>query len=201
MRVRDSGKEIEFLGGRKGAFRFECKGCGRCCSEYTIVLTPYDILRLKRATGRTTGELIGGETVRISRVSFKKAFGFGPIADMLDIVGVSRNDIVPMATLCLQRVGCDGGACEFLSTPKGGKRLCAIYENRPGMCRLHPLGCIMIGGRRKWFYRRPLCETTGGGQDWTTVEQWIEESRMRPFLAANARYLRWMRELLEGPGG
>ncbi len=188
MRVRDSGKEIEFLGGRKGAFRFECTGCGRCCCEYTIVLTTYDIVRLRRATGRTTAELIAGGTVNISRMSFKKAFGFGPVADMLDIVGVSRNDVVPVATLGHGKEMSGGRACEFLSKPEGSKRLCAIYKDRPGMCRLHPLGCMTIGGRRKWFYRRPLCETSGG-QDWT-VEQWIEESRMRPFLAANARYLR-----------
>lgn len=191
-------KEIEFLTGRKGAFRFECKGCARCCREYTIALTTYDVLRLKRATGRTSGELVGGGTVRISRMSFKKAFGFGPVADMLDIVGVSRNDVVPVAMLGFQKERSGGNACEFLTEPEGGKRLCTIYEDRPGMCRLHPLGCMTIGGRRKWFYRRPLCET-GGGQDWT-VEDWIKESRMRPFLAANARYLRWMRELLEGPG-
>ena len=126
MRVRDSGKEIEFLGGRKGAFRFECKGCGRCCCEYTIVLTTYDVLRLRRATGRTTGELIAGGTVNVSRMSFKKAFGFTPVADMLDIVGVSRNDIVPMATLGFGKDISGDSACEFLSTPKAGKRLCDI---------------------------------------------------------------------------
>jgi Fe-S-cluster containining protein len=196
-RVRDSGKEIEFLDGRKGAFRFECKGCGRCCREYMIVLTTYDILRLKRATGRTTRELIAGGTVRILRLSFKKAFGFGPVADMLDLVGVSRSDVVPVATLGFQRERSGGKACEFLTEPTDGRRLCSIYEDRPGMCRLHPLGCMTIGARRKWFFRRPLCEMDGGGE-WT-VEGWIKESRMRLFLAANARYLRWMRELLEGP--
>jgi hypothetical protein len=63
------------------------------------------------------------------------------------------------------------------------------------MCRLHPLGCVTIGGRRKWLFRQPLCETNEA--PYRTIEEWLRISRMGPFLAANARYFRWMRELLE----
>jgi Fe-S-cluster containining protein len=194
MREKESKKEIEFLPGRRAPFRFECEACGRCCGEYTILLMPYDIIRLRRATGRGTSELIREGTVRVARMPFKRAFGFGPVADMFEMFGLSRNDNVPVSTLGFRSDGSGQSRCGFLSAPKGDKRLCAIYEHRPGMCRLHPLGCATVGGRRKWFYRRPLCETGRGASQ--TVEGWLKTSRMSPFLRANSRYLRWMRELL-----
>lgn len=195
MRIRETNTEIEFLAGRKASFQFECKACGRCCGEYTIVLTPYDIIRLRRATGRSTGELIRRGTVRIERMPFKKAFGFGPVADMFEMLGVSQNDIVPIAVLGFRGETSGENICEFLSEPRNGKRLCNIYKDRPGMCRLHPLGCVKVGGRRRWFFRKPLCDTQGGKLQ--PVEKWLRESRVRPFLEANARYLRWTQELLE----
>lgn len=195
MQTRNPKREIEFLSGRKGTFRFECEACGRCCGEYTILLTPYDIIRLRRATGKGTGELIRGGTIRITRMPFKKAFGFAPVADMFEMFGVSQHDVVPVAMLGFRSETLGETVCEFLSPPEDGKRLCTIYEHRPGMCRLHPLGCVTVGGRRRWFYRQPLCEPDEGKPQ--TVEQWLRESRMRPYMDANARYLRWMQELLE----
>jgi Fe-S-cluster containining protein len=197
VHIRDSNKEIEFLAGREGTFLFECKACGRCCSEYTILLTPYDIIRLRRATGRSTSELIRDGTISIARLSFKRAFGFGPVANMFDMIGLSRDDTIPVARLAFPERRDGKRECEFLSEEIDGKRLCGIYSDRPGMCRLHPLGCVTMGGRRRWFYRRPLCDASDG-KTWT-VHEWLRESRMRPFLDANARYLRWLQSLLEDP--
>jgi Fe-S-cluster containining protein len=128
---------------------------------------------------------------------FKKAFGFGPVADMFEMLGLSEDDLVPVAKLGLRENSIDSRECEFLSTPKDGRRICDIYKDRPGMCRLHPLGCMTIGRRRRWFFRRPICDSSEG-KSWT-VDDWIAESRMRPFLDANARYLRWMCNLMEEP--
>jgi Fe-S-cluster containining protein len=126
---------------------------------------------------------------------FKKVFGFGPVADMLDMFDLSQADMLPVAFMEFDTEDSGRQACRFLSPDEGGKRLCSIYEHRPGMCRLHPLGCVTIGGRRKWIYRQPLCESNKGPEQ--TVEEWLRASRMKPFLAANARYLRWMRKLFE----
>jgi Fe-S-cluster containining protein len=197
MNTQNSKKEIEFLAGRKGTFLFECKACGRCCGEYTILLTPYDIIRLRRATSRKTSELIRGETIVITRMPLKQAFGFGPVADMFEMFGLSRDDAVPVARLSFSESSGGKRECAFLSAVEDGRRLCGIYKDRPGMCRLHPLGCVTIGGRRRWFYRRPLCDASSGKI--RTVNEWLGESRMRPFLDANAHYLRWMRTLLEDP--
>ncbi len=126
---------------------------------------------------------------------FKKAFGFEPIANLFDMFGFSQADSVPVALMGFRTGDSGKSVCGFLSARADGKRLCGIYENRPGMCRLHPLGSVTVAGRRKWFFRWPLCDTSEGTEQ--TVEEWLQTSRMRPFLTANARYLRWMRELLE----
>jgi Fe-S-cluster containining protein len=50
------------------SFRFHCHSgldCfNRCCREATIILSPYDILRLSRSLGLTTGELLRRHTRR-----------------------------------------------------------------------------------------------------------------------------------------
>ncbi|MBI5116744.1 YkgJ family cysteine cluster protein [Candidatus Poribacteria bacterium] len=210
--------EITFL--RRGSsFRFECEACGRCCSEYRIILSPYDILRLRRATGLSTAELRARGTIGIKRESFKKVFGFAPIADLFEVFGLPANDVVPIATLKFQKKERGKNVCEFLAPPRDGKRLCTIYADRPGMCRLHPLGCVTIANRRQWFFRQPLCAQPGklgtsrrwrdgivspifqGASSWCpgtehTVSQWLRESGARPFLAANTRFLKWIQQLL-----
>lgn len=188
-------KEIEFLSGPDATFRFECEACGRCCGEYRIVLSPYDIVQLRKATGRSTTELIRRGTIRVERLSFKKIFGFGPIADMLDMFGLTKPDTVPVAFLGFQMGHSGKETCEFLSPASDRKRLCTIYKNRPGMCRLHPLGCTTIEGRLQWFYRRPLCYPHEGHEQ--TVSDWLRTSDMDSFIRANARFLDWMRMLLE----
>lgn len=195
MNTHQKENEITFLSSRKARFFFECKACGRCCGEFRIMLSPYDIIRLKRATRLTTTELVRRGIVQIERVPFKKAFGFGPVADMLDMFGLSQADAVPVAFLGTHNETSGRQVCRFLSSAKEKKRLCIIYKHRPGMCRLHPLGCITVGGRRKWIYRKPLCKQNKVPEH--TVDDWLRISRMQPFLKANARYLRWMRSLLE----
>jgi len=187
--------EIKFLPGKDAHFCFECRACGRCCGKFRIVVSPYDIIRLCKGTGCSTHELIERGTISIAGESFKKAFGFAPIANLFDLFGLPETDVVPIAVLRFRGGDLSGRECEFLSAPKEGKRLCGIYENRPTMCRLHPLGCITIGSRRRWFFRRPLCKKNSGAEQ--TVEGWVRESQLGPFLRANAHYLRWIRELLE----
>jgi Fe-S-cluster containining protein len=178
-----------------------------------IVLSPYDIIRLRTAANLSTTRLLEQGIVHITRESFKKVFGFGPITDMFELFGVQQNDNVPVAMLSFHSVSEGKAECRFLAPEEGGRRLCGIYENRPTMCRLHPLGCVTIAGRRTWFFRHPLCgvpphpNPLPQGEGWMrdeardgaeqTVKEWVLASRLTPFLRANARYLRWMRDLLD----
>jgi Fe-S-cluster containining protein len=189
-------KEIHFFSKLSDGFRFACHACGRCCGAFTIILSPYDIFRLTKATNQFTHELISDGTVEIRHESFKRVFGFGPLADFLDVFGISSDDTVPVAVLHFDSAP-GGQECRFLGQPADGKRLCNVYEHRPTMCRLHPLGCVTIEGEYRWFFRKPFCEAEHEAEQ--TVEQWLDSSGAAPFCDANAEYRHWLYSLLNGP--
>jgi Fe-S-cluster containining protein len=49
---------------RRTAFSYQCNQCGRCCHEKIITLSPYDVLRIARATGLSTGAVVQRYTIR-----------------------------------------------------------------------------------------------------------------------------------------
>jgi len=96
-------------------FTFSCSpqlSCfGHCCRDVTIVLTPYDVLRMKRALKMDSSEFLEQCTLRMQNVDQKF-----PIV------------ILKMREEELKR-------CQFLSD-KG----CDVYSDRPWACRMYPLG-------------------------------------------------------------
>lgn len=189
-------KEIHFFSKLSDSFRFQCRACGRCCGAFTIILSPYDIFRLRQATNQLTHELIGNGTVEIRQESFKRIFGFAPLADFLDAFTISTDDTVPVAVLNFDWAG-GVRECRFLGGPDNGRRLCTIYDHRPTMCRLHPLGCVTIEGEYRWFFRKPLCGTKHEAKQ--TVEHWLDSSEAADFCDANGEYRHWLYSLLTGP--
>ena len=98
-----------------GTFNFQCGpevGCfTRCCKDVTIVLTPYDILRLKNRLGLSSEDFIDQYTRPIT----KSDYG------------------LPVFVL---RMGEDQEKrCPFVSPDKG----CSVYAERPWACRMYPL--------------------------------------------------------------
>ena len=49
---------------RRSRFSYQCNQCGRCCHDQVISLAPYDVLRLARAAGLSTGEAVAKYTIR-----------------------------------------------------------------------------------------------------------------------------------------
>jgi len=49
---------------RSSAFSYACNQCGRCCRDQVITLSPYDVMRIARAGGVTTGKAIRKYTIR-----------------------------------------------------------------------------------------------------------------------------------------
>jgi Fe-S-cluster containining protein len=49
---------------RRAPFSYQCNACGRCCANKVITLAPYDVLRLARAAGVSTGEAVRRFTIR-----------------------------------------------------------------------------------------------------------------------------------------
>ncbi len=82
-----------------------------CCADLRLIITPYDILRMKRRLGIPAREFVEGYTV--------SAHG--------------EHSLFPMLRLRMREEG--RRACPFVR-----EEGCSIYEDRPGACRLYPLG-------------------------------------------------------------
>lgn len=95
-------------------FTFDCRkgiACfNACCRNIDIMLTPYDILRLKRRLGLSSQEFLERHTV-----------GFE--MDGQGMPGVKM------------KTKAGSAECQFL-TPEG----CGVYEDRPAACRYYALG-------------------------------------------------------------
>ena len=96
-------------------FRFACHrdmSCfTRCCANLNLVLTPYDVLRLK------------------NRLHLSSAVFLDRYADSY----VDEKYGVPVVKLKMNTD--EARQCPFVS-PEG----CVVYEDRPSACRLYPLG-------------------------------------------------------------
>ncbi len=136
-------------------FRFRChkaiKCFTRCCSKIDILLTPYDIIRMKNRLGLTSDEFL-------SRYTYVK---------------VDKKSSHPHVLLKMS----DGkdSKCPFV-TPKG----CTIYSDRPANCRYYPIGQGTVKKQGKngheeeefYFYiKEPHCLGYQEDKEWT-IESW-----------------------------
>jgi len=98
---------------REHRFRFKCHPgvtCfTSCCRDITIVLTPYDVLRMKNGLGISSDEFLEKYTLIIPQEK-----------SLIHMVALKMNE--------------DDKRCPFVSE-KG----CAVYEDRPWSCRMYPL--------------------------------------------------------------
>ena len=79
---------------RQSQFSYDCNVCGKCCRDKVITLAPYDLLRIARAAGVSTGEAIARFTLR--RGSILK-FGVEGACAMLDGVRCRIHEGRPLA--------------------------------------------------------------------------------------------------------
>lgn len=136
-------------------FRFECRkdlACfTKCCSRIEIVLSPYDILRLKKRLGRSSGAFLERHTT----------------------ASVHEKSGLPMVALKMRADG--ERACPFLQ-PEG----CTIYSDRPAICRYYPIGlaALRVGktgeavGEERFYFtvREEHCLGHGEEREWTVGE-------------------------------
>lgn len=80
-----------------------------CCRDVTIVLTPYDVLRLKNALGMSSSEFLDAYSVVLS----------------------TERRLIPMVVLKMNE---EDKRCPFVT-----KQGCTLYEDRPWPCRMFPL--------------------------------------------------------------
>lgn len=96
-------------------FTFDCNPetpCfTECCRQLELALSPYDVLRLCRATGLQSDEFL----------------------DRYVIIEQDNLDVFPRFYLTM--IDNERESCVFVS-PKG----CDVYEHRPSACRTYPMG-------------------------------------------------------------
>ncbi|HZE21081.1 MAG TPA: YkgJ family cysteine cluster protein [Desulfobaccales bacterium] len=146
-------KEIEAVGlDPYSTFTFHCHAglpCfNRCCRTPTVILSPYDILRLKQALGITSRELLQRYT---------------------------RQELESESNLPLVLI--DPGRSAEGSCPFLGAQGCLVYAHRPAACRLFPITMgskLTADGVVDYYFRRELdyCRGFDTDRQWT-LSSWM----------------------------
>ncbi len=150
-------------------YKFKCYpgiSCfNACCSDLNLILTPYDILRLRRALSQGSVEFL-----RLHTTMHKcEDTGFPEFH-------LRMNDNTARS-------------CPFV-TPEG----CSLYENRPGACRMYPLGRATRpdgkGGVSEQFFivQEGHCHGFEEDAEWTGMS-WKEDQGFEAYTSSNDRYM------------
>lgn len=139
-----------------------------CCHNIKIILTPYDILTLRRRLGISASEFV---TLYTEPTYLEKT----------DMPGVQI------------KLREDTGGCPFV-TPEG----CTVYTDRPSACRYYPVGMADFheGGsdnaeEEKFFFlvKEPHCKGFEEDKEWT-VREWREDQGVDVRDEMNKEWLR-----------
>jgi Fe-S-cluster containining protein len=137
-------------------FRFACSpavACfNECCRDLNQFLYPYDILRLKKGLGMSSGEFLERYTIQ----------QIGPESGL--------------PIVALKTTHAEGSKCPFV-TEKG----CRVYPHRPSSCRIYPLVRTISRNRESgkitegfMLLNEPHCLGFNEPRE-QTVRQWIKE--------------------------
>ncbi len=149
-------------------FHFTCHSglaCfNQCCQKPTVILKPYDIMRLRRRLGITSTEFLERYITKV----------------------VEDKSYLPLVMLDIDKAA--GSGCPFLEAAG-----CSVYEDRPGACRLFPVtqGSNLgeDGVEDTYFCKRlDFCQGFTEGQDWT-LSQWKAAQGMEPYELLNQEWL------------
>jgi Fe-S-cluster containining protein len=143
--------------GLDDSFKFACHpgvSCfNKCCGDVNIFLSPFDVLRMKKRLGMTSGEFL----------------------DKFAAMPVQKDMRTPVVVLKMKDD--EAKTCPFLKEEGG----CGIYSDRPWPCRMYPLGLAVQkdtpdGWRGDRFYfllEEPVCKGHAESKEWT-VREWLE---------------------------
>ena len=165
-------------------FRFRChkgiKCFTQCCSKIDILLTPYDIIRMKKRLGISSEEFL--EKYTYMDIDKKSSHPFAMLKMMDD----------------------PERRCPFV-TPEG----CTIYTDRPANCRYYPIGQASMkkGGEKGpeheeffFFVREPHCLGYEEETEWT-VESWRHDQEVDLYDEMNREWKEiQLRQNLPGHG-
>lgn len=151
-------------------FRFRCHrevACfNACCSDLDLVLSPYDVLRLRRSLGISGDPLIQ----RFGRIEPAPRSG-------LPLVYLRMRDD-------------ERQSCPFVSAEG-----CTVYANRPGACRAYPLGrgtSMTPQGEISEQYvvvREEHCLGFAEPRACWSIASWVGDQGLTEYNTNNDRYL------------
>jgi Fe-S-cluster containining protein len=155
-------------------FKFLChkgiKCFTRCCSNIDIMLTPYDVLRLKNRLGISSGEFL----------------------DKYTMMNIDEKSSHPYAYLKMSED--EDRLCPFVVVPDG----CTIYTDRPVSCRYYPIGQTTLKkgigssgeGIHEEFYffvREKHCLGYKEDTEWT-IDSWRDDQGSEHYDSMNREW-------------
>jgi hypothetical protein len=150
-------------------FSFSCHrglSCfSKCCADVNIFLTPYDVLRMKKALDLSSDEFLEKYTLPL----------------------ILEEQQLPVALL---KMGDDKQKkCPFV-TPEG----CGIYPDRPWACRMYPLGLASskpAGGDEEFCFiveEDSVCFGFQEDREWT-VKAWLDNQEVDTYNKKSEAYM------------
>ena len=157
-------------------FKFSCHrgvSCfNKCCHQIDVILTPFDILKLKSALGINSGAFLS------KYAFFQQLKGTG----------------IPIVKL---RMGENsGGACIFLDVNSG----CTVYGNRPLVCRTYPIGSASIDPRQgesrdsHYIIMEEMCRGHEENKPWK-LKEWMQDQGASEIEELNKPWLETVAKL------
>jgi len=131
----------------------DCMGCSDCCKDMgqSIWLDPYDVYQLTTSLEKSLEQLLEKEIE----------------------LHVEDGLILPN----IRMVGEDTPKCSFLN--KEGR--CSVHSNRPGFCRLFPLGRNYEGDKLSYFLLEDACPVPNKSK--MKVHKWLNIARIKEYEA------------------
>lgn len=161
MNLPDYVRPIE----KEAKFKFKChaglKCFTDCCRELELALSPYDLLRLKKALSLTSGEFLERHAV----------------------IEFEDDDRFPRVYLGMVDDG--KASCPFVKETG-----CIIYIDRPGACRTYPVGRGASMAKNKQvvakyvLMKEPHCHGFDSSQN-QTIDEWEEDQQIKLYNRFN----------------
>ena len=132
-----------------------------CCRQLDLALSPYDVLRLRRALGLSSAEFL----------------------DRYVMAEKTAEDTFPMVFLTMLDDG--QASCPFVNE-KG----CTVYQDRPGACRTYPVGrgaSLNEAGQADELFvllREPHCHGFANGPE-VTINNWLTDQDLTDYNEFN----------------
>ncbi|NOZ21388.1 MAG: YkgJ family cysteine cluster protein [Planctomycetes bacterium] len=142
-------------------FKFACHpgiSCfNRCCADVNILLTPYDVLRMRTRLGLGSQEFLDRYTI----------LPFGP-QQKLPIPILKMNDDADKK-------------CPFVDLETG----CTIYSDRPWPCRMYPVGLASpddTPGQEEFYFllKEDDCQGFECDKEWT-IQEWMDDQGVEEY--------------------